>query len=287
MREIYDLPIEAIRPDPANPRKRFNEEALRRLGTSIRREGLLQPIAVRPDGIGGYLLIAGERRYRASRLEGLPTIRAEIHESITEQKARALALLENFARADLNPMEEAEGIAALKRHGYTIEQVAEAVGLAVSTLENTLKLLNLCPEVQDLVRKGHVSKALGQRMSKLSANGQLEVCQTIGIEDAKGESAKAVIDAQIMLEAQRDIFAEVLEDTNGNRVNAIERRFLAFYTEARRFLRTIERPKDLMLIPAALQNDLGRKVDFLDVLIKSLARVQREMLAYRQQRRAA
>ena len=142
------LPLREIEPDPEQPRKKFDEEALADLAASIQENGLLQPIAVRPKRIGtGYLIIAGERRWRAARLAGLTEVPVLIKD-VTDEQAAALALIENLQREDLDPIEVAEGCRQLiEKYGLTQETAAKRLGKSRSAVTNSLRLLGL-PETE-------------------------------------------------------------------------------------------------------------------------------------------
>jgi ParB family transcriptional regulator, chromosome partitioning protein len=153
---VLKLPIESIQRDALQPRRHFDEEKLRELTESIKAQGLLQPILVRKEG-SGYRLIAGERRWRASQAAGLHEIPAIVRE-VSEAQAFELALVENLQRADLNPMEEADGYNRLvKEFGLTQEQVSQRVGKERSTVANALRLLGLPNEVKTMVAEGSLS----------------------------------------------------------------------------------------------------------------------------------
>ncbi|HYO59330.1 ParB/RepB/Spo0J family partition protein [Archangium sp.] len=153
---VLKLPIEAIKRDTLQPRRHFDEEKLRELTESIKAQGLLQPVLVRKDG-DGYKLIAGERRWRAAQAAGLHEIPSIVRD-VTEVEAFELALVENLQRADLNPMEEADGYHRLvEEFGLTQEQVAQRVGKERSTVANALRLLGLPEEVKRMVAEGNLS----------------------------------------------------------------------------------------------------------------------------------
>ena len=140
---IETLPLREIEPDPAQPRKTFDEETLAELAASISEHGLLQPIAVRPHGVDRYLIVAGERRWRACRMAGL-TEAPVVVKDVTDEQAMELALVENLQREDLDPVEEALGIRELMtRCDLTQEQAARKLGKSRSALANSLRLLNL------------------------------------------------------------------------------------------------------------------------------------------------
>lgn len=152
------LPLREIEPDPEQPRKKFDEEALSGLAASIQENGLLQPIAVRPKRIGtGYLIIAGERRWRAARLAGLAEVPVLIKD-VTDEQAAALALIENLQREDLDPIEVAEGCRQLiEKYGLTQETAAKRLGKSRSAVTNSLRLLGLPEDVRARVSDGTLS----------------------------------------------------------------------------------------------------------------------------------
>ncbi len=150
------LPIHRVEPNPNQPRKEFDPEELENLAASIREHGILQPLTVREKG-GYYQIIAGERRWRAARLAGLGEVPAVIMEA-DDQKTAELALIENLQRQDLNAVEEAQGYQMLlTQYGMTQEEAAQRVGKSRPAVANALRLLNLHPEVLEMVRTGKLS----------------------------------------------------------------------------------------------------------------------------------
>ena len=151
------LPIHKVEPNPGQPRQDFDEEELQSLADSIAVHGVVQPLTVRELPNGYYQIIAGERRWRASRLAGLREIPAVIIEA-DDKKVMELALIENLQRQDLNPVEEALGYQTLMSdYGMTQEETAKQVGKSRPAVANALRLLSLCDEVLSLVRSGELS----------------------------------------------------------------------------------------------------------------------------------
>ena len=151
------LPIYKVEPNPDQPRREFDEEELQALSDSIAEHGIVQPLTVREIAGGYYQIIAGERRWRAARMANLNEVPAVIIEA-DDKKAMELALIENLQRQDLNPVEEALGYQVLMSdYGLTQEQTAARVGKSRPAVANALRLLNLCPEVLEIVRKGALS----------------------------------------------------------------------------------------------------------------------------------
>lgn len=151
------LSINDIVPNKDQPRKTFDEGALQELADSISQHGVLQPLLVRPLPAGGYQLVAGERRWRASRIAGLKEVPVVIKE-LSDVETMEIAIIENLQREDLNPIEEAEGLQALiDRCGFTQEDVAVSVGKSRPAIANSLRLLKLPKEVRDMTRNGEIS----------------------------------------------------------------------------------------------------------------------------------
>ena len=151
------LPLSEIVPNKDQPRKTFDEAALDELADSIRQHGILQPLLVRPIATGGYQLVAGERRWRASKRAGLKEVPVVVKE-LSDTETMEIAIIENLQREDLNPIEEAEGLQALiDKCGFTQEQVAVSVGKSRPAIANSLRLLKLPLEVRDMAKNGEIS----------------------------------------------------------------------------------------------------------------------------------
>lgn len=151
-----EISLSDIDPNPDQPRRVFDKEALETLAESIRQSGLLQPLLVTPEG-SRYRIVAGERRYRAARMAGLDTVPCVVRE-MSEQECREAALIENLQREDLNPIEEAAGIRDLMEScGYTQELAAKRVGRSRPAVANLLRLLALPQSIQEMVKDGRLS----------------------------------------------------------------------------------------------------------------------------------
>ena len=155
--DLQKIPLREIEPDKEQPRKAFDETALAELAKSISEHGVLQPIVVRPNPAGGYKIVAGERRWRASRQAGLSEIPVVVVE-VSDAEAIELALIENLQREDLDPVEEALGYKQLmERCNLTQEQAAEKVAKSRSAVANSLRILSLPDEVLELLKTGALS----------------------------------------------------------------------------------------------------------------------------------
>ena len=151
------LPLQKVEPNPLQPRKNFDPDELQALADSIAMHGVIQPLPVRQLPSGFYQIIAGERRWRAARMAGLSEIPVVVIEA-DDKKAMELALIENLQRADLNPIEEAQGYQQLMTdYGMTQELAAERVGKSRPAVANALRLLSLCPAGLELVEQGRLS----------------------------------------------------------------------------------------------------------------------------------
>jgi len=153
---VVELKINDISPNSDQPRKRFDDVALSELADSIKENGVIQPIIVAKRG-SGYRIVAGERRWRASRLAGLKVIPAIVRD-LTDQQTMEQALIENIQRQDLNPLEEAFAMDSLmKQHGLTQEKLAKKLGKSRPAIANTLRLMNIDESLQDFIRNGDLS----------------------------------------------------------------------------------------------------------------------------------
>ena len=206
---IETLPLREIEPDPGQPRKTFDDETLAELSASIAEHGLLQPIAVRPKPSGGYLIVAGERRWRASRMAGLTEVPVIVRD-VTDEQAMELALVENLQREDLDPVEEAAGIRELMtRCNLTQEQAARKLGKSRSALANSLRLLSLPETVLELLKSGfitigHAKVVLGlptpelqEEAAQMMADNQLNVRQAEALCKKLAKPAKEPVAAPL------------------------------------------------------------------------------------------
>jgi ParB family chromosome partitioning protein len=155
---IQSLPVGQLKPNRFQPRTHFDEDAIEELAASIRSQGVVQPLVVSPDTDGTYFIIAGERRWRASRRAGLEQVPVFVRAVADDRELLELALVENLQRSDLNALEEAEAYLALQeKFGLSQEDIAARVGKARTTVTNSLRLLRLPEEVQELLREGRLT----------------------------------------------------------------------------------------------------------------------------------
>ncbi len=170
---IRNLPIGHVCPNPDQPRKIFDEAKLHELAASIRELGLQQPIKVRKDAPKRYLIVMGERRYRAHLLIGAETIRCDVETAMDDDELAIAAIVENLQRADLSPLEEAHAFQAMIDRGYTAETLARKLGLQqIWRVTERTNLLKLRPEYQDLLAKNQLTPSQCQEMSRLDPENQ-------------------------------------------------------------------------------------------------------------------
>ena len=215
------LPLNEIMPNKEQPRKTFDEGALQELADSIVQHGVLQPLLVRPLASGGYQLVAGERRWRASRMAGLKEVPVVVKE-LSDVETMEIAIIENLQREDLNPIEEAEGLQALiDRCGFTQEEVATSVGKSRPAIANALRLLKLPPEVREMTKAGEISAGHARALLAFDSEAAIyEVAQNIvknnfsvrDVERLAKTSDKASVSAQ-RKNKRRDSFYDEVELT--------------------------------------------------------------------------
>lgn len=177
--ELKELPIEFLQRGRYQPRRDFPQESLQELADSIRAQGIMQPIVVRPIGDHKYEIIAGERRWRAAQLAELDKVPALIRD-VADEAAIAMALIENIQREDLNPVEEASALKRLQdEFELTQQQVAEAVGKSRTAVTNLLRLLSLTDEVRTFLERGDIETGHAKALLGLSGDGQREAARQV------------------------------------------------------------------------------------------------------------
>ncbi len=222
------LKISEIEPNRSQPRKDFDENALSDLAQSISQHGLLQPLLVRPLPIGGYQIVAGERRYRACRMAGLTEVPVTIRE-LSDTETMELALIENLQREDLSPIEEALGYKALiDEHGFSQEEVATSVGKSRPAIANSLRILKLPKSVLEYVKQDKISAGHARALLMLdSEEDMLELAELIYKKDLSVRQAEKLAKKK----------PEVEEDTQPER-----------------------KPSFYSMVELALNESLGRKI---------------------------
>jgi ParB family transcriptional regulator, chromosome partitioning protein len=190
---LNELPVEFMSRGKYQPRRDMHPEALEDLANSIRAQGVMQPIVVRPIGIDSYEIIAGERRWRAAQLAGLETIPALIRD-VPDESAVAMALIENIQREDLNAIEEAQALVRLQQEfGLTQQQVADAVGKPRSTVTNLMRLMTLEQEVQKLLEHGDLEMGHARALLGLEGHRQIEAARTTVVKGMTVRQTEALV----------------------------------------------------------------------------------------------
>ena len=244
------IPINTVRPNPQQPRRSFDETALRELADSIRAYGILQPLTVRDRG-GFYELVAGERRLRAARIAGLREVPCLVAE-VGEEDAALLALIENLQRRDLDYMEEAAAIARLiRRYGLSQQQAADKLGKSQSAIANKLRLLRLAPPVIDCLRQYGLTERHARTLLRLTdPEQQLAAARHMGQRGLNVAQAEQYVDAL----------------TAENRTAPPQRRPTYIIKDVRLFLNSVERGVRLMQ-SAGVGAEVGRRDTEEEILL--------------------
>ncbi|UXY15778.1 ParB/RepB/Spo0J family partition protein [Chitiniphilus purpureus] len=193
---LQQLPLDQLQPGRFQPRMHIDQAALAELAESIKAQGLMQPVLARPiagDPEARYEIIAGERRWRASRLAGLTEIPVLVRE-VPDEAVAAMALIENIQREDLNPLEEAQGLARLiDEFGMTHEAVAHAVGKSRAAVTNLLRLLNLAEPVRQMLLDGQLDMGHARALLGLELLAQLEAARTVALKGLSVRETEALV----------------------------------------------------------------------------------------------
>jgi ParB family chromosome partitioning protein len=190
---IDEVPIDTLVRGRYQPRLEFNEDALAELAASIRSQGVMQPVVVRPRAQGGFELVAGERRWRAAQMAGLSTIPAVVKD-VSDEQASAMALIENIQREDLNPLEEAQALHRLKEEfDLTQQQVADAIGKSRVAVTNLLRLLNLAPPVRDMLLAGSIEMGHARALLSLDTVGQERIAGEVASRGLSVRQTEALV----------------------------------------------------------------------------------------------
>lgn len=225
---LASLAIDTLQPGRYQPRLRIDTEALGALAESIKAQGVVQPILVRPLAAGNYEIIAGERRWRAARIAGLSSVPALVRD-VPDRHALAIALIENIQRENLNPLEEAAGLKRLiDELGMTHAETAEALGRSRAAITNALRLLELAPPVQDLMRDGKLDMGHGRALLSLPQLGQVElareaVAKQLSVREVENRVAAALKGLRPRARARPDRDVARLEEEVSQRLGTTVR----------------------------------------------------------------
>jgi ParB/RepB/Spo0J family partition protein len=207
--EMVEVRRDQVFPDPGQPRKTFDEEALVTLSLSIAENGLLQPISVRQVLDGTFLIIAGERRWRATGLLEWDDIPVIIRSDVTEAEAAKLQLLENIVREDLNPIDEARALQRFLDGGFPIEDVAKTLGTNAKWVSWKIQLLNCREDILAMVTSGQMSNGVAFELSKLDLNGQARALRVMMSDNLTHEELQSLVNNLLAEASQTDMFANV------------------------------------------------------------------------------
>ena len=217
--DLRRLPVEQIRRGKYQPRLHIRTEALQELADSIRAQGLVQPVVVRPVA-GGFELIAGERRWRAAQLAGLHEIPAIVR-PIPDQAAAAMSLIENIQREDLNPLEEAQALQRLiHEFGLTHQQTADSVGRSRAAVSNLLRLLELADETKVLLDRGELEMGHARALLALSGSAQVEAARHVAGKGLSVRETERYVQAQLQRASQPKPAREAAKDPDVQRLEA-------------------------------------------------------------------
>lgn len=241
--------LSLVEPDKRQPRKKFDDEKLGELADSIRRHGIIQPLLVRPLENGGYRIVAGERRWRAARLAGLSEIPVVVRE-LDNMQTMQIALIENLQRADLTPIEEARGYQLLMaEYNMTQLELAQSLGKPRSSIANSLRLLDLAPELQRMIERGSLTEGHAKVLAGLEGDAQ----RTLALESImNGLSVRE-------LEARRDEYLKQQNETEKEkqkREKAVKKR-----TEKQKYLMEAELSlKEYFSVPVSVKQGKGGRM---------------------------
>ena len=292
--QVLTIELTKIHRDPTQPRTRFSQAALDRLGASIVREGLIQPITVRPHALiaGEYMLIAGERRWRASTSAGLSTIRAIVREDLNQKQVRSIQTVENLHREDLTPIEEAEGFQTLLDEDWSIDEIAVAVGFDPKTVERKLAMLALDPQVKTLVASGEIAESVAQEMTQLDPTRQAKATRRIvdgGLAAARSMAVvKALVSEKLNEDATAGLgFFENLTDEYQDKADELlpRRRQTAVRHRLKRILKDLDavvgmvwNRREVEVAPWVLKTDPAKLAAQLETYIGFLTRLRKSAL---------
>lgn len=201
-----EIPVDLIHPNPYQTRKTINQETLKELAESIRVTGVVQPVVVRPIASGRYQLVAGERRWLASKSAGKSTIPAIVRE-ISDAQAMEITIIENLQREDLNPVEQARAFERLSREfGMTQEQIAQRTGKDRASIANFIRLLKLPKDVQEFMEQGELSFGHGKVL-----------CALTGFQTQLAQVTQQVVSRNLSVRQTEELVAEVLNPEGGDR----------------------------------------------------------------------
>ena len=279
---VTTLPVDAIRPDPDQPRRTFDADSLEELARSIRRVGMISPIVVRgiastADEPGHWRIVAGERRWRSAQLAGLERVPVIVSE-LPDDTVLEVQIAENVARADMNPIEEADGFARLRGRGMTYAQIGEAVGKPASFVESRLVLLNLDPDIQRLVARRQIATKSAEVIARFDRIEDQWTAVRAMVE--KGLDNGELLAFCLQVAARRDqgeLFPDV--QTRARAAQDVRGRLFQSVDSAVSAINGFLDPRTMQLIPDAVAGDGQLVLDKLILLERATARLRKDVAA--------
>ncbi len=275
-----EIPLNAIHRDPTQPREHFDEGKLKELAASIKSMGLVQDIAIRPhpDTKGEYMLIAGERRWRAMQIAGIEVTRAKIYHTTNEQEIAAIQVAENVGREPMNPMEEANAYQKMANTGISIDDIAKQVGTSPVTVERRMSFLALIPQIQEMIKHGSlpISRAEIIATAKLRPGYQSNVIKRLNMGKVSREALRGMVGHYQSAQTQTGLFTPE-ESAIGQRVtkqrrNSLERDLGKLLGEFGGLLERVSEGGGSKIIPA-----LAKEKGQLAVTARKVAMINEEM----------
>jgi len=271
---LRDLPIDAVGPNPGQPRKTFERVPLEELAASIGAMGIVEPLIVQPmpcceapdrahvheiSWPERWRIVAGERRWRAAKMAGLSVVPCLVRDDLADHEAFELSMVENVLRRDMNPLEEAEGYQRLIDAGMTVESISARLGKRASAIRSSLTLLKLEPGIRDLVAKGHLTAWDGTRLTTLSWNGQCRALDTINRNGLTGNDRDRLIGQVWREEHEQPMFSDAEAPTGGTAAD----RAATLRAEMERAMRALTRATENLdgVLPDALTIELAEAVN--------------------------
>lgn len=273
-KEVREIPLSAINPDPNQPRKDFDEEELEELAQSIRQNGLLNPITVKSNRHGEYTIIAGERRYRAHQILDLESIECIVFNG---KNAKELQLAENINRKDLNAMEVVNAYRSYLDAGHTVDELAMVVGKPKNIISWLLNLENCRPEVQHMVSRNQMSMVVGISISKLTENGQTQALRIMHSTQLSVSESQRLSQRIYAEENQQEMFAD--EPKLGDKTIKVRRRIQHAMERACQALQEINKIE--LDNPGISAQAIAERLDItqenVDLLYKMLGQFKRSL----------
>lgn len=287
------VPVTAIHRDPTQPREHFDEGKLKELAASIKKIGLVQPIAIRPhpEIEGEFMVIAGERRWRAMQMAGIETVKTQIYHTTNAKEIAELQVAENVGRAQMNPMEEATAYQKMINTGATIDEIAEAVGTSQVTVERRIAFLSLIPQIQEMVRHGSlvISRAEIIAGAYLKPEYQKNIIKRLNMGKVSREALRGMVGRYQTAQTQTTLFTSegntIDQRITKQRRNSLERDLGKLLDEFGGLLERVGEGGGAKIIPALVKEKgklavTARKVAMINEEMKKLDREMQFALKY-------